>query len=197
MLRVLKWLFLLLAVVVALGVAFLFSKDAIAKTAVEQQLRAQTGLDVKIGKMSVRLLAPVATIENLTLANPADFGGVPFLHIREMRVEFDREALAHRELKLTLLTLHIAELAVVRNDRGETNIVNLAAAPKPAKTSGMIDFKGIEVANFSITKVSFLDLKNQKNNRQFTWNVQNQVFRNLNSSGDFYRAFVQLWQQRK
>jgi uncharacterized protein involved in outer membrane biogenesis len=197
MMRVLKWLFILLAVSAALVVGFLFSKDAIAKAAVEQQIRAQTGMDVKIGKFSLSVLSPIATIENLTLANPADFGGVPFLNIRELHIQFDREALAHRELKLKLLKLNIAELAVVKNDRGETNIVNLAAAPKPTKTSEMIDFKGIEVANFSISKAAFVDLKNQKNNRQFTWNVQNQVFRNLNSSGDFYHVFVQLWQQRK
>jgi uncharacterized protein involved in outer membrane biogenesis len=196
MLRVLKWLFILLVVIVGLVAAFLFSKDAIAKAAVEQQLRAQTGMDVKIGKLSLSVLSPIATIENLTLSNPADFGGVPFLNVREMRVEYDREALAHRELKLKLLKMNIAELAVVRNDRGETNIVKFAAAPKPAKTSEMIDFKGIEVANFSISKVTFVDLQNQKNNRQFTWNAQNQVFRNLNSSAEFHRAFVQLWQQR-
>jgi hypothetical protein len=41
-----------------------------------------------------------------------------------------------------------------------------------------------------------VDLQNQKNNRQFTWNAQNQVFRDLNSSAEFHRAFVQLWQQR-
>lgn len=195
MLRLIKWLFILIVVGVALVVGLLFSKDAIAKAAVEQQLRAQTGMDVKIGKFSLSVLSPIATIENLTLYNPADFGGIPFLNIRELHIQFDREALAHRELRLKLLKLNIAELAVVKNDLGQTNIVNLAAAAKPAKTSEMVEFKGIEVANFSISKVTFLDLKNQRNNREFTWNVQNQVFRDLKTSGEFYHAFVQIWQQ--
>lgn len=197
MMRVVKWLFILLAVIAALVVALLFSKDAVARAAVEQQLQATLGADVKVGKLSLRLFSPVATIENLTLANPADFGGVSFLNIRELRVEYDREALLHREVKITLLKLNITELTVVRNDRGETNIVTFAAAPKPAKNADRFDFKGIAVANFSVGKVSFVDLKNQRNNRQFTWNVQNQVFRNLNSAGEFNLAFVQLWQQRK
>jgi uncharacterized protein involved in outer membrane biogenesis len=196
MFRVIKWLLILLAVVAALVAGILFSKDAIAKAAVEQQIRAQTGMDVKIGKLSLGILSPIATIENLTLFNPANFGGVPFLNIRELHLEFDREALAHRELRLKLLKLEITELAVVRNDRGETNIVALAAAPKPAKNSEMIDFKAIEIANFSISKAVFVDLKNQKNNRQLTWNVQNRVFRDLKSSGEFYGAFVQMWEQR-
>jgi uncharacterized protein involved in outer membrane biogenesis len=195
MLRLIKWLFILTIGGVALVVGLLFSKDAIAKAAVEQQLRAQTGMDVKIGKFSLSVLSPIATIENLTLYNPADFGGIPFLTIRELHIQFDREALAHRELRLKLLKLNIAELAVVKNDLGQTNLINLAAAAKPAKTSEMVEFKGIAVANFSISKVTFLDLKNQRNNREFTWNLQNQVFRDLKTSGEFYHAFVQIWQQ--
>lgn len=195
MLRLIKWLFILGVVGVALGVGLLFSKDAIAKAAVEQQIRTQTGMDVKIGKFSLSVLSPIATIENLTLANPADFGGIPFLNIRELHIQFDRDALAHRELRLKLLKLQIAELAVVRNDLGLTNIVALAAAAKPAKTSEMIEFKGIAVANFSISKVTFLDLKNQRNNREYKWNVQNQVFRDLKTSGEFYQALFQIWEQ--
>ena len=196
MLRLIKWLFILVLVAVALVAGLLFSKDTLAKAAVEQQLRAQTGMDVKIGRFSLSVLSPIATIENLTLYNTADFGGTPFLNIRELHTEFDREALAHRELRLKLLKMNIAELSVVKNDLGQTNIVNLAAAPKPTKTSEMVDFKGIEVANFSIQKVVFLDLKNQKNNRQMTWNAQNQLFRDLKTSGEFYDALVQLWQRR-
>jgi len=196
MLRLIKWLFILVLVVVALVAGLLFSKDTIAKAAVEQQLRAQTGMDVNIGKFSLSVLSPIATIENLTLFNTADFGGTPFLKIREMHIEFDREALAHRELRLKLLKLNIAELSIVINDRGQTNIVNLAAAPKPAKTSEMVEFKGIDVANFSIQKVLLLDLQNQRNNRQATWNLQNQMFRDLKTSGQFYGALVELWQRR-
>jgi uncharacterized protein involved in outer membrane biogenesis len=196
MLRLIKWLFILVAVVVAVVAGLLFSKDAIAKAAVEQQIRAQTGMDVKIGKFSLSVLSPIATIENLTLYNTADFGGTPFLNIRELHIQFDRQALAHRELRLKLLKLNIAELAVVKNDLGRTNLVVLAAAPKPAKTSEMVEFKGIEVANFSISRAAYVDLKEQKNNRQFNLNLQNQVYRDLKTSGEFYGALVQIWERR-
>lgn len=195
MMRLLKWLFILVLIVAALVAGLLFSKDAIAKAAVEQQIRAQTGMDVKIGKFSLGVMSPIATIENLTLYNTADFGGTPFLNIRELHIQFDREALAHRELRLKLLKLNVAELSVVINDLGQTNIVNLAAAPKPKQTSEMVEFKGIEVANFSVQKVGLLDLKNQKNSRQFHPYLQNQMFRDLKTSGEFYGAFVQLWER--
>ena len=98
MLRLIKWVLIVTLVIVAVAVGLVLSRDKIAKTAMEQQIRSQTGMDVKIGKLSTSLLSPVATIENLTLYNTAEFGGTPFLHIRELHIEFDREALAHREL---------------------------------------------------------------------------------------------------
>jgi len=191
--RLIKWLFILLVVVLGLAVALIFSKDAIAKAALVQQIRAQTGMDVKIGNFSVGLLSPIATIENLTLYNTADFGGTPFLNIRELHLEFDREALAHRELHLKLLKLNVVELSVVKNDLGQTNLVNLMAAAQLKPASEALTFKGIDVANLSVGRLVFLDLKNQKNNRHFDVNLTNQVFRNLKTSADFYGVFVLIY----
>ncbi len=193
MIRLIKWVLIVTLVIVAAAVGLVLSRDRIAKTAMEQQIRSQTGMDVKIGKLSTSLLSPVATIENLTLYNTAEFGGTPFLHIRELHIEFDREALTHRELHFKLLKLNIGELSVVKNDLGQTNIISMMNAAKLKPPTGAVDFKGIEVANFSIGKISYLDLKNQKNNRQMNVNLQNQVFRNLNTPGDFYGAFVLIW----
>ena len=176
MFRLIKWVLIVTLVICAVTVGLVLSRDKIAKTAMEQQIRAQTGMDVKIGKLSTKLLSPIATIENLTLYNTAEFGGTPFLNIREMHIEFDREALAHRELHFKLLKLNIGELSVVKNDLGQTNIVSMMNAAKLKPPTGAVDFKGIEVANFSIGKISYLDLKNQKNNRQLNVNLQNQVF---------------------
>jgi hypothetical protein len=193
MIRVIKWVMIVSLVIVAVAVGLVLSRDKIATTAMEQQIRSQTGMDVKIGKLSTKLLSPVATIENLTLYNTAEFGGTPFLHVSEMHIEFDREALAHRELHFKLLKMNVTELSVVKNDLGQTNIIAMMNAAKLKPPTGAVDFKRIEVANFSIGKISYLDLKNQKNNRQMSVNVQNQVFRNLNTPADFYGAFVQVW----
>ncbi len=196
MLRLIKWVLIVTLIIVAVTVGLFLLRDKIAKTAMEQQIREQTGMDVKIGKLSTKLLSPIASIQNLTLYNTAEFGGTQFLNIREMQIEFDREALVHREIHFKLLKLHIAELSVVKNDLGQTNIVAMVAAAKLKSTKGMVHFKGIEVANFSISKISYLDLKNQKNNRQLIVNLQNQVFRNLNTPGDFYSAFVLIWHSK-
>jgi uncharacterized protein involved in outer membrane biogenesis len=193
MFRLIKWVLIIVLVFVAVAVGLVLSRDRIAKTAMEQQIRSQTGMDVKIGSLKTSVLSPIATIQNLTLYNTADFGGTPFLHIKELHMEFDREALAHREMKFKLFKLNVAELSVVKNDLGHTNIVTMMANAKIKPPTGAVEFKGIEVANFSVGKISFLDLKEQRNNRVRQVNLQNQVFRNVNTAGDLYGVLVLMW----
>ncbi len=197
MFRLIKWLFILLFVAVTLIVGLLLSKDAIAKAAAEQQIRAQTGMDVKIGRFSIGLLSPVVTIENFKLYNTPEFGGTPFLDIPELHIEFDRGALAQRKLHITLLRLNLAELTVVRSDAGRTNIISpakqrapIASGTKPAEA---IEFTGVDVANLSLGKVQFIDLKNLRNNRELNAHLQNQVFRNVKTTGDLYGVLILLW----
>jgi len=193
--RLIKWLFILLAIAVGAFVALLLSKDAILKAAVEQQIRAQTGMDAKIGRLSLGLLSPVVTIENLTLHNTAEFGGTPFLDIRELHLEYDRDALAQRKLKIKLLRLNLEELTVVRNPNGTTNISTLNAPAKksPTKLAGEVEFDGVEVLNLSLGKIQLIDLKEPRNNRIRNVNLQNQVFHNVRTPGDLYGVLVLLW----
>jgi hypothetical protein len=194
--RLIKWLFLLPLILLAVAVGLVLSKDAIAKAAVEQQIRAQTGMDVKIGKFSLSLLSPVANLENITIYNPADFGGTPFLNIREMHVEFDREALARRELRLILLRLDITELSVVKNDLGQTNLTVFAnAAPRPAG-GPTINFAGAEVLNLTLHRVSYLDLAQPQNNRYFNVILRNQVTRDLKSAAEIHEVLARIWERK-
>ncbi len=193
--RLIKWLFILLLVAVGLVVGLLLSKDAILKAAVEQQIRAQTGMDARIGRLSLGLLSPVVNIENLTLRNTPEFGGTPFLDIRELYLEYDRDALAQRKLKITLLRLNLEELTVVRNSTGTTNISTLKGQPpaNPAKLAGDVEFRGVDVMNLSLGKIQLIDLKEPRNNRIRNVNLQNQVFHNVRTPGDLYGVLVLLW----
>src|ERR1041385_5476467 len=105
---VFKWA---LRLAILLVVLFLLSLDSLLKAAVTRQIRAQTGLEARIEKFSAGIFSPVVTIENFKLYNPADFGGGPFLNIRELHVEYDRAALGRRTVHLKLLRLDLAELA--------------------------------------------------------------------------------------
>lgn len=194
--RLFKWLLILVLLAVAVVVGLFLAKDAIAKAAVEQQIRSQTGMDVKIGRLSIGVLSPVATIENLKLYNTAEFGGTPFLDIRELHLEYDRDALAQRKLRVTLLRVNLEELTVVRNATGHTNLSILSAkpaSPSPKTAATDVDFRGVEVLNVSLGKVQLIDLKNPRNNRLRNVNLQNQVFSNVKSPGDWYGVLFLLW----
>jgi len=190
-----KWISRLVFLVIALVVALVLSKDVILKSLVERQIRAQTGMDVKIGKFSAGVLSPVVDIENFKLFNPPEFGGTPFLDIPELHVEYDRFALAGRKLHLTLLRLNLAELNVVRNDAGHTNLTNLRwkASLRGAGRRDGIPFPAIDVLNLSVGKARFIDLKNSKHNREYRPNLQNQIFKNVKSEDDVKGILFMIW----
>jgi uncharacterized protein involved in outer membrane biogenesis len=120
-----KWIFRLTILLVALVVALVLSKDAILKALVERQIRAQTGMDVKIGSFSVGILSPVVDIAKFKLYNPPEFGGTPFLDVPELHVEYDPVALAGGKIHIKLLRLTLAELNVVKNGTGHTNLATV------------------------------------------------------------------------
>ena len=86
-----KWLFkwavrLVLLVVVGVILLLVF-RDSLWRAVTEHRIRAQTGMDVSIGRFSSGLFSPVVTIENLKLYNTAEFGGTLFLDVPELHLE--------------------------------------------------------------------------------------------------------------
>jgi hypothetical protein len=188
-----KWLFRLFLLAVVLVVILLLSFNTILRVVIENRIRAQTGMDAEIGKFSAGIVEPTVEIQNFRLYNPPDFGGTSFLNIPEIHVEYDRAALARREIHVTLLRFNLGELDIVKNEAGQTNIFSLGV-PLAAKKSGGgtagfkrqtgYDFKSIDVLNVSIGKVKFIDLKNQRNNREQTIGLDNLVLKNVKSQND-------------
>jgi len=193
-----KWLFRLSFLLVVLVVALVVSKDAIIKAAVQRQIRAQTGMDVKIGRFSVGIFSPVVTIEDFRLHNTPEFGGTTFVDIPELHVEYDRGALGQRKLHITLLRFNLAELNIVKNEAGHTNIVsmiNRARAPRPPDRSraAEMEFAGIDVLNLSLGKVRLLDLKDRKKGGELYIGLRDQVFRNVKSESDLLGVLLVIW----
>jgi len=193
--RLFKWIFRLVLLMIALVVGLIFFKDAILKALVKRQIRSQTGMDVKIGRFSVGILSPVVNIENFKLYNPPEFGGTPFLDIPELHVEYNRFALAGRKLHLTLLRLNVAELNVVRNDAGHTNLTNLRwqVPSRGASRPDQVPFPVIDVLNLSVGKARFMDLKDPRHNREYLPNLQNQIFKNVESEDDAKGILFMIW----
>ena len=196
-----KWalrIFVLVTVTIILLVVF---KDTILRLAVEHQIRESTGMDVKIGRFSSEYFSPVVTIENLKLYNTPEFGGTEFLIIPELHMELDAQALAGQKLRIKLIRLNLAELDVVKNQAGETNIVTMLSkvpkgklAPQGIKVGRKkLEFESIDVLNLSLGRARFIDLKNHANDRDVQMNMDNQVFNNVKTEGDLYGIMFLIW----
>jgi hypothetical protein len=190
-----KWLFRLFILAVVLIVVFFLSLNSILRVVIEHNIRAQTGMDAEIGRFKLGLAEPTIEIQNLKIYNPPSFGGTPFLDVPEIHVEYDRAALAKRELHVTLLRFNLDELDIVKNEAGQTNIFSLGLALPATKKSGGngaaelkkqtgFDFKSIDVLNVSVGTLKYVDLKDQRNNRAQNIGIENIVIKNVKSAND-------------
>jgi hypothetical protein len=187
-----KWLFRLFLLAVVLIVVFFLSLNSILRMVIEHNIRAQTGMDAEIGRFKLGLAEPTITIENLKIYNSTNFGGTLFLDIPEIHAEYDRAALAKSELHVTLLRFNLGELDIVKNQAGQTNIFSLAALPSVKKSKGKksftaqtgMDFTGIDVLNVSVGKAQFIDLQDQRNNREQNIGIENCVMKDVKTPAD-------------
>ena len=188
-----KWLLRLFILAIVLVVIFFLSLDTILRLVMQNRIRAQTGMDAEIGKFSLGLAEPTITIKDFKLFNPPSFGGTLFIDIPEIHVEYDRAALAKRELHVTLLRFNLGELDIVRNEAGQTNIFAIAALPSVKKPGGSeksftketgYDFTGIDVLNVSIGTAKYIDLKDRKNDREQKIGIENCVMKKVKVPAD-------------
>lgn len=196
-----KWALRIVVLAVVAVVLLLVFKDSILRVIAEHRIRAATGMDVKIGHISSGLFSPVVTIENLKLYNTPEFGGTEFLVVPELHVEFDANALADEKLRIKLLRCNVAEIDVVRNLSGQTNIVTMLAkmpkgklAPQGVHVGGKkLEFEGIDVLNLGLGRARFIDLKNRAHDHEIVINLDNQVFNNVKTDTDFSVAMAIIW----
>ncbi len=190
---ILKWLFRLIVLALVLVVVFFLSLDSILRVVIERNIRAQTGMDAEIGKFSLGLVSPTIEIRDLKIFNPPSFGGTLFLDIPEIHAEYDRAALARKEIHVTLMRFNLGELDIVKNEAGKTNIFSLGLPTKksgnsPAKINFKkqtgYDFNGIDVLTVWVGTVKYIDLKDQKNNRSQKIGIENCPIRNVKEPTD-------------
>ena len=196
--RLFRFGFYLVLLAIALVVAGLLLMDTIVKNVVEYRIRSETGMDARIGSINVGLLTPTITIENLKLNNTAEFGGTPFLVIRELRLEYDRAAAKRGKLHLPLLRLDLQEIDQVMDDRGRSNFDDLrkkeeeAARKKALNHEPETIFGGIDYLNLTLTKGRFIRLGHPDQNREVIFGIDNQVFSHVTSDDDLEALLIYL-----
>ena len=149
-----KWLFrigvTLVCLFVLLVVVAVLFKDIIAKSVAERNLRDSTGMDAKISKLEVGLGTPTVNLEGLKLYNTPDFGGSTFLDLPELRVDYLPDDIRDGKLRFKTLRLNLAEVHIVKNKQGKTNLEMLQKQTKKTSSGRKtksdtpgVDFGGI------------------------------------------------------
>jgi uncharacterized protein involved in outer membrane biogenesis len=175
----LKWLFRLLILVIVLVVAFILLLDTMAKAITERQIKAQTGLDVTIGRMEVGLINPKFHLENLIAYNTPEYGGAPMINLPELHIEYNwRDLMMNHRLHLTLLRINLAEIHMVEGRDGRFNFgaleSHISAVAKPG-SKAEAEFGGIDTLNLSLGRLRFTSLKNPDTKGYYNVGIENWV----------------------
>jgi len=195
--RVLKWLAGLCLLAIALLVIFLLSLDPVLRWIAVRSIHEQTGMKAEIGSFHLGLRDQSVTIKDLKLYNPPGFGDTPFINIREIHVEYDNDALKNKgELHFTLVRFDLGELNIVKNEAGRTNLLDLGltlpSKDELAKSKGTdeikkrtgLKFTGIDMLNVSVGTARYIDLADQKNNREQNIGLENVPVPNVKTPAD-------------
>jgi len=195
--RLFRWALYLFLLLAALIVAAVLSLDTIAKQLVQSRLRAETGMDVKIGKMDIGLATPTIAIEDFKIYNAPDFGGSLFLSMPEIFVDYDWEAIRAGKLHLNLVRINLAEIDIVQDKQGRLNIESLeekskAAADAAKKQSSALTFAGLDTLNVTFQKLRIWNLDSPGRVTEERFGITNEVFTNLKTEEDLERMAVML-----
>jgi hypothetical protein len=191
-----RWAFRLLLLVLVLSLGLVLLKDMLLKELLQNRFRDATGLEARIGRLEVGILAPTVTIEDLRIFNPPEFGGLPLLVTPEIHLEYDRPLLLReRRLRLTILRLNISELTVVQNASGQNSLEAVFATLKrhaPGGGQTLLSFGGINTLNLTVTDLRRVQLGPTNVVKTWPLGIRNEVMTGLNSEKDVSIAFARL-----
>ncbi len=151
--RVLVIVAIVVAVLIVIGIAIplLFDADAF-RPRIEAELRTALGRDVKIGHLSLSLMAGGVSAENLSIADDPAFSSAPFLRAKSLDVGLDLPALVFsRVLNIHTITVVEPQVALVHANSGKWNFSTLGAKePAGGKSSATAAAPALSVQKFRV-----------------------------------------------
>ncbi len=145
---VLAALFCILILVLVLG------KNLIAKITVEKVVTLVTGLPMSLQEIDVNLAKSSVLIKDLKVANPPGYTDPTMAQLPEFFVSYDLRAFLNKVVHLRELRIHLSELMVVKNAKGELNLNTLKSLQqKQAQTTKL----HIDSMQLVVGKVTYKD----------------------------------------
>ena len=140
--RILKIVAIVVGVLILIAIAIPFFIDANTfRPTLESNLTSALGRQVKVGNLSLRLLAGAVSADDISIADDPAFSKSPFVQAKSLKVGVEMMPLIFsKQLNVTELTLNQPEINLVRSENGEKwNFSSLGgnnkSATKPATSS--------------------------------------------------------------
>lgn len=183
-----KWLFRLLILLIALATALALLIDSIAKELIESYLSNKLGTEVAIEKVDVNLTAPRLRINNFVIYNPARFGGTRFVEIPEISIEYDFYQALRLNAYLKLVRIDCSSINLISDQSNRLNIEEfIPKEHNPTQKRNNHSFF-IETLNISIGIVRWINIESPAKPQEVKVNARNYILKNI-SSKDFNTNF--------
>lgn len=182
-LRRLAWVAAVVAgllVVVTIGVVL--SLDSILTRAVRFSLERTLGVGVRLDRVELGLRDGSYRIHNLVLSNPPGFGPGPMLSLPELYVRADLSAATSNVFRLSEVRLHLAELRVIRDQKGRTNVPGLDGQGPEKMTRDLLrgmEFGGIDRLQLTLGRVGMIDESDPRRSVQWDLAITNHTLTNV------------------
>ncbi len=145
-------------VVAAVALPLLVNVDRF-RPAIQAEMRAALGRDVRIGKLQLSLLAGGITAENISIADDPAFSQAPFVRAKSLAVGVDLMPLIFsRSLRVQGLTIQEAEVTLLKNPAGKWNFSTLGSTEKagekpatPSQAAGDFSVDRLKIENSRVT----------------------------------------------
>jgi len=202
--RILRWVGGVLLCLLLLAVALVAARNRIFKAMAERRIRTETGLPTKIGYLKTGLTSATLALKDIQIFNPPEFGRSVLVDVRQLYLELDTEQAAASKLRFKVLRFHLSEFNVVRDKQGRLNLEAFQdfrnahdptnAIPQTVRSGGKAyEFGGIGKLYITLGKVTYTDLQQPKNNREFILGVQDELATNIETTQEldtWMKAFL-------
>lgn len=202
LMRARRWigvLIVLVAVAVAIGAGLILSRNWLGRLALEAVIQQRTGWKTSVGAVTLGLSDGSLRIQELQILNPTNFGGGLFLDLPELYLAYDVQAVATNVLRFREVRLHLAELQVVVDARGRTNVAQLQSAlgaldsTSVSARAGSVQFAGIDTLILTVGRVVFRDLRPGGGTRVFSAGMKNETLRKVTGWFDLFPIAMKLF----
>ena len=199
-----KKLISILGILALIIIAFMATGNFWLRQAIQAAVTGVTGFPLKIKQVRLDLMASKIGIYGLELKNPKGFPQGRFASVPEIYVDFElKKFLFEHKLYFQEIRLNIEEVAIVRNQNGETNLAQLKALTKSERET-LEETKKVKKASSPAELDFFIDrlvltirhLRYQDQShslvgqKSIDLHIDGEVFRGISNPSDIVRIIV-------